>query len=222
MILSPLSKVVLEAWGKCVLGYTLLPNCCAENGLHPCTIFQVGKPNSPKCTNLGSCDHPQASLANRLLCAQKYNLLFPRIGKSKKSLHPIKTLFFRISPPPPTPQGAFLFSHQERTINPHGTGATPRSDPLKQQKNSRALSSACALKFYRENLFYYESLYKNLRKPNKQRRIGSNKVTLLRRIGSNKVTLLRGGKVTLLRNMMLKSDNTFYVSLFICIFAPII
>ena len=81
MILSPLSKVVLEAWGKCVLGYTLLPNCCAENGLHPCTIFQVGKPNSPKCTNLGSCDHPQASLANRLLCAQKYNLLFPRIGK---------------------------------------------------------------------------------------------------------------------------------------------
>ena len=29
-------------------------------------------------------------------------------------------------------------------------------------------------------------------------------------------------KVTLLRNMMLKSDNTFYVSLFICIFAPII
>ena len=93
MILSPLSKVVLEAWGKCVLGYTLLPNCCAENGLHPCTIFQVEKPNSPKCTNLGSCDHPQASLANRLLCAQKYNLLFPRIGKSKKSLHPIKTLF---------------------------------------------------------------------------------------------------------------------------------
>ena len=80
MILSPLSKVVLEAWGKCVLGYTLLPNCCAENGLHPCTIFQVGKPNSPKCTNLGSCDHPQASLANRLLCAQKYNLLFPRKG----------------------------------------------------------------------------------------------------------------------------------------------
>ena len=70
MILSPLSKVVLEAWEKCVLGYTLLPNCCAENGLHPCTIFQVGKPNS-----LGSCDHPQASLANRLLCAQKYNLL---------------------------------------------------------------------------------------------------------------------------------------------------
>ena len=42
MILSPLSKVVLEAWGKCVLGYTLLPNCCAENGLHPCIIFQVG------------------------------------------------------------------------------------------------------------------------------------------------------------------------------------
>jgi len=82
MILSPLSKVVLEAWGMCVLGYTLLSNCyvgCTpENGLHPCTIFQMGKPNSPKCTNLGSCDHPQASLANRLLCAQKYNLLFPR------------------------------------------------------------------------------------------------------------------------------------------------
>ena len=48
MILSPLSKVVLEAWGKCVLCYTLLPNCCAENGLHPCIIFQVGKPNTPK------------------------------------------------------------------------------------------------------------------------------------------------------------------------------
>ena len=48
MILSPLSKVVLEAWGMCVLGYTLLPNCCAENGLHPCIIFQVGKPNTPK------------------------------------------------------------------------------------------------------------------------------------------------------------------------------
>ena len=42
MILSPLSKVVLEAWGKCVLGYALLLNCCAENGLHPCIIFQVG------------------------------------------------------------------------------------------------------------------------------------------------------------------------------------
>ena len=25
MILSPLSKVVLEVWGKCVLGYALLP-----------------------------------------------------------------------------------------------------------------------------------------------------------------------------------------------------
>ena len=48
MILSPLSKVVLEAWEKCVLGYALLPNCCAENGLHPCIIFQVGKPNTPK------------------------------------------------------------------------------------------------------------------------------------------------------------------------------
>ena len=45
---NPLSKVVLEAWGKCVLGYTLLPNCCAENDLHPCIIFQVGKPNTPK------------------------------------------------------------------------------------------------------------------------------------------------------------------------------
>ena len=101
MILSPLSKVVLEAWGKCVLGYTLLPNCCAENGLHPCTIFQVGKHNSPKCTNLGSCDHPQASLANRLLCAQKYNLLFPRIGKSKNSLHALKTSIFPITPHPP-------------------------------------------------------------------------------------------------------------------------
>jgi len=42
MILSPLSKVVLEAWEMCVLGYALLPNCCAENGLHPCIIFQVG------------------------------------------------------------------------------------------------------------------------------------------------------------------------------------
>ena len=53
MILSPLSKVVLEAWGKCVLGYTLLPNCCAENGLHPCIIFQVGKPNSPQSSICG-------------------------------------------------------------------------------------------------------------------------------------------------------------------------
>jgi hypothetical protein len=80
MILSPLSKVMLEAWGKCVLGYTLLPNCCAENGLHPCTIFQVGKPNSPKCTNLGSCDHPPSKLGKWVLCAQKHNLLFPRKG----------------------------------------------------------------------------------------------------------------------------------------------
>ena len=129
MILSPLSKVVLEAWGKCVLGYTLLPNCCAENGLHPCTIFQVGKPNSPKCTNLGSCDHPQASLANRLLCTQKYNLLFPRIGKSKKSLHPIKTLFFRISPPPPPPKGLFSFltrsAQSIRMERERPPGATP-------------------------------------------------------------------------------------------------
>ena len=128
MILSPLSKVVLEAWGKCVLGYTLLPNCCAENGLHPCTIFQVGKHNSPKCTNLGSCDHPQASLANRLLCAQKYNLLFPRIGKSKKSLHSIKTLFFRISPPPHPPRGFSLFSpgaHNQSAWN----GSDPQERP---------------------------------------------------------------------------------------------
>ena len=211
MILSPLSKVVLEAWGKCVLGYTLLPNCCAENGLHPCTIFQVWKPNSPKCTNLGSCDHPQASLANGF-CAHKNTTCYSQEkGKSKKSLHPIKTFFFRISPPPPPPKGLFSFLTRSAQSIRMERERPPGATPLNNKKNSRALSSACALKFYRENLFYYESLYKNLRKPNKQRRIGSNKVTLL-----------RGGKVTLLRNMMLKSDNTFYVSLFICIFAPII
>ena len=160
--------------------------------------------------------------ANRLLWVQKYNLLFPRIGKSKKSLHPIKTLFSRISPPPPPPKGLFSFLTRSAQSIRMERERPPGATPLNNKKNSRALSSACALKFYRENLFYYESLYKNLRKPNKQRRIGSNKVTLLRRIGSNKVTLLRGGKVTLLRNMMLKSDNTFYMSLFICIFAPII
>ena len=59
MILSPLSKVVLEACGKCVLGYTLLPNCCAENGLHPCTIFQVGKPNSPQSSFSGVATIPK-------------------------------------------------------------------------------------------------------------------------------------------------------------------
>ena len=110
----------------CVLGYALLPNCCAENGLHPCIIFQVGKPNSPQssicgcsmviASNIETIQSYQNDIskrhiemietyrydiskryptmwANRFLCAQKYNLLFPRIGKSKKSLHPIKTLF---------------------------------------------------------------------------------------------------------------------------------
>jgi len=133
MILSPLSKVMLEAWGKCVLGYTLLPNCCAENGLHPCTIFQVGKPNSPKCTNLGSCDHPQASLANRLLCAQKYNLLFPRIGKSKNSLHALKTLIFPITP---IPQGGVILScfHPQNQSAWHGGDSEAYPRPPKNQK----------------------------------------------------------------------------------------
>ena len=59
MFLSPLSKVVLEAWGKCVLGYALLPNCCAENGLHPCIIFQVGKPNTPQSSFSGVATIPK-------------------------------------------------------------------------------------------------------------------------------------------------------------------
>lgn len=128
MILSPLSKVVLEAWGKCVLGYTLLPNCCAENGLHPCTIFQVGKTNSPKCTNLGSCDHPQASLANGF-CAHKNTTCYSQEkGKSKKSLHALKALFCRISPPPHPPRGFSLFSpgaHNQSAWN----GSDPQERP---------------------------------------------------------------------------------------------
>ena len=59
MILSPLSKVVLEAWGKCVLGYALLLNCCAENGLHPCIIFQVGKTNTPQSSFSGVATIPK-------------------------------------------------------------------------------------------------------------------------------------------------------------------
>ena len=124
MFLSPLSKVVLEVWGKCVLGYTLLPNCCAENGLHPCIIFQVGKPNSPKCTNLGSCDHPQASLANGF-CAHKNTTCYSQEkGKSKKSLHSLKALFCR-SLTPTTPKGVYL-SFPSRFINPHGTDVRAR------------------------------------------------------------------------------------------------
>jgi hypothetical protein len=47
MILFPLSKVVLEAWEMCVLGYTLLSNCyvgCTpENGLAPMHNFSSGE-----------------------------------------------------------------------------------------------------------------------------------------------------------------------------------
>ena len=53
-------------------------------------------------------------------------------AKSKKSLHAIKTLFYRISPPP-TPKGALsLFFLLEHTINPHGMeGIAKRTpDPL--------------------------------------------------------------------------------------------
>ena len=134
MILSPLSKVVLEAWGKCVLGYTLLPNCCAENGLHPCTIFQVGKPNSPKCTNLGSCDHPQASLANGF-CAHKNTTCYSQEkGKSKKSLHALKALFCR-SLTPPNPQGGIsFFSLQVHQSAWHGCEGTPEHPPKHKYK----------------------------------------------------------------------------------------
>ena len=87
MILPPLSKVVLEAWGKCVLGYTLLPNCCAENGLHPCIIFQVGKPKPlkvhfrelrPSPSKLGKSTFVHTKVQLAILCA-----LGNRLGLSR-------------------------------------------------------------------------------------------------------------------------------------------
>jgi len=87
MFLSPLSKVVLEVWGKCVLGYALLPNCCAENGLHPCIIFQVGKPNTPQSSFSGVATIPKQAWQVVLLCTQKYNLLLSKNREKVKILY---------------------------------------------------------------------------------------------------------------------------------------
>ena len=136
MILSPLSKVVLEAWGKCVLGYTLLPNCCAENGLHPCIIFQVGKPNTPQSSFSGVATIPKQAWQIDFCVHKSTTCYSQEIGKSKKSLHALKALFFLMcSPPPHPPQGELcFFPHQ---LNPHGMeGIAKRTpDPLKYKKS---------------------------------------------------------------------------------------
>ena len=124
MILSPLSKVVLEAWGKCVLGYALLPNCCAENGLHPCIIFQVGKPNTPQSSFSGVATIPKQAWQIDFCVHKSTTCYSQEKGKSKKSLHALKALFCR-SLPPTTPKGVYL-SFPSRFINPHGTDVRAR------------------------------------------------------------------------------------------------
>ena len=105
MILSPLSKVVLEAWEMCVLGYTLLSNCyvgCTpENGLHPCTIFQVGKHNSPQSSFSGVATIPKQAWQIDFCVHKSTTCYSQEKGKSKKSLHALKTLVFPIYPHPP-------------------------------------------------------------------------------------------------------------------------
>ena len=125
MILSPLSKVVLEAWGKCVLGYTLLPNCCAENGLHPCIIFQVGKPNTPQSSFSGVATIPKQAWQIDFCVHKSTTCYSQEKGKSKKSLHALKALFCR-SLSTPNPQGGFVQISPWHTINPQAMeGAWP-------------------------------------------------------------------------------------------------
>lgn len=123
MILSPLSKVVLEAWGKCVLGYTLLPNCCAENGLHPCIIFQVGKPNTPQSSFSGVATIPKQAWQIDFCVHKSTTCYSQELAKSKKSLHALKTLVFPIYPPSPKGVCFVLFPFK---FNPHGTDVRAR------------------------------------------------------------------------------------------------
>ena len=131
MILSPLSKVVLEAWGNCVLGYALLPNCCAENGLHPCIIFQVGKPNTPQSSFSGVATIPKQAWQIDFCVHKSTTCYSQELAKSKKSLHALKALFCRfLSLSLSIPLRYLLFPIKHKTQSAwHGCEGTPESSP---------------------------------------------------------------------------------------------
>ena len=145
MILSPLSKVVLEAWGKCVLGYTLLPNCCAENGSHPCIIFQVGKTNTPQSSFSGVATIPKQAWQIDFCVHKSTTCYSQEIGKSKKSLHALKTLIYPITPQPPF-QGDLAFPPQENNQSAwHGGDSEAYPRPPK-------ISLAVRVLYYKKGL----------------------------------------------------------------------
>ena len=136
MFLSTLSKVVLEVWGKCVLGYTLLPNCCAENGLHPCIIFQVGKPNTPQSSFSGVATIPKQAWQIDF-CAHKSTTCY---SQELSNLTNFNAPQKRCSTPTPF-QGIYLFlsllvpsslaPHQSAW---HGCEGTPEHPPKHKNK----------------------------------------------------------------------------------------
>ncbi len=84
-------------------------------------IKTIYRNDIPQCGQIDFCGHKSTTCYSR------------EKGKSKKSLHAIKTLDFLMCSTP-NPQGGFVQISPWHTINPHGNGGGLTPDPLKIKK----------------------------------------------------------------------------------------